>query len=243
MLIRCPTCASGYELAPDLLTDGRILRCAHCRDAWVHCAAPAASDAPDGPEIVTEARFTRRPGPAPKRQSRRPVRSLAALSFAMLSWRPSAGLAAGAMAATLVVGGMAALGGKARVVAAFPPSEAVFAALGLPVNLSGLSIGEIRSTVVTGDGPATLTLEGHITNLRSDPTSVPPLRIAVRDKSRRELYYWTAPAPKAQLAVGETVLFRSRLTAPPRDGQDLAVSFAEPASGPRRLAEVMPGDR
>lgn len=238
MLIRCPTCASGYELAPELLTEGRILRCAHCRDAWVHGPATAASTAPDGPEIVTEARFTRRPGPTAKRESR-PVRSLSA----MLSWRPSAGLAAGVVAAAILGGGMAALGGKARVVAAFPPSEAVFAALGLPVNLSGLSLGEIRSTVVTGDGPPTLTLEGHITNLRSDPTSVPALRIAVRDKSRRELYYWTAPAPKAQLAVGETVLFRSRLTAPPRDGQDLAVSFAEPTSGPRRLAEVLPGDR
>ena len=94
-----------------------------------------------------------------------------------------------------------------------------------------------------GEGPSTLTLEGRITNLRADATAVPALRIAVRDKSRRELYYWTAPAPKAQLAAGETVLFRSRLSTPPRGGQDLAVSFAEPLPERRRVAEVMPGDR
>ncbi len=245
MLIRCPTCASGYELAPELLTEGRILRCAHCRDAWVHAAGTAARAGreappplPAGPEIVAEARFMRRAGPPPEppraAKRRSPVRLPAA-------W--AANLASSALAVALVGGGMAAVAGKARLVAAFPPSEAVFAALGLPVNLDGLSLGEIRSTVETGDGGATLTLEGHITNLRSDPTPVPSLRIAVRDKSRRELYYWTAPAPKAQLAVGETVLFRSRLSAPPRDGQDLAVSFAEPSAGRRRVAEVLPGDR
>ena len=36
MLIRCPTCASGYDLDPEMLPVGRILRCAHCRDAWAH---------------------------------------------------------------------------------------------------------------------------------------------------------------------------------------------------------------
>ncbi len=241
MLIRCPTCASGYELAPELLTEGRVLRCAHCRDAWVPDAGrDAAPSPPAGPEIVAEARFHRRAGPPPV-----PARA-ARLRFPVRFRFPAAwaaNLAASALAVALVGGGMAAVAGKARLVAAFPPSEAVFAALGLPVNLDGLRLGEIRSTVETGDGGATLTLEGHITNLRSDATPVPMLRIAVRDKSRRELYYWTAPAPKAQLAVGETVLFRNRLSAPPRDGQDLAVSFAEPTAGRRRVAEVLPGDR
>ena len=232
MLIRCPTCASSYDLASEMLCDGRILRCAHCRDAWVHRAGAAAYD---GPEIVAEAVSSRwrddtaEPEAGPRRRFRVPS----------LPWTAAAPL----LAAALLVGGLAAVAGKARVVATFPPSEAVFATLGMPVNLSGLRLGELRSIVEGGEGPATLTLEGHITNLRSGPTAVPPLRIAVRDKSHRELYYWTAPAPKAQLASGETVPFRSRLTAPPRDGQDLAVSFAEPAPERRRVAEVMPGDR
>ena len=246
MLIRCPSCSSGHELAPALLTEGRILRCAYCRDSWRHRAAPfdaspgTAAAAP--PEIVAEARFSRPATAGPRRptpaRARRPAEPR----------RAAAGLAAAVLALATLGGGMAAVACKARLVAAFPPSQAVFAALGLPVNLDGLSLGEIRSTVVTGDGPATLTLEGHITNLRQEVTAVPSLRIAVRDKSRRELYYWTAPAPKAQLAVGETVLFRSRLSAPPRDGLDLAVSFAESPAGTRaaarrRVAEMMPGDR
>ena len=236
MLIRCPTCASGYDLSEDVLRDGRILRCANCRDAWVYRAGPATHD---GPEIVAEARSSR----WPEEPAAPPPRRFRFARPALPAVRVSAGAAAAAALAALLGVGLATVAGKARVVAAFPPSEAVFATLGVPVNLTGLSLAELRSTVESGDGPPTLTLEGHITNLRSDPTAVPPLRIAVRDKSRRELYYWTAPAPKAQLASGETVLFRSRLTAPPRDGQDLAVSFAEPAPDRRRMAEMMPGDR
>ena len=251
MLIRCPSCSSGHDLALDLLEEGRILRCAFCRDSWRHRAAaqdpPPGATVPARPEIRAEARFSRptaaeprRPAPPRPRRTAEPRR--AATGFA------ATGFAAAVLALATLGTGMAAVACKARLVAAFPPSQAVFAALGLPVNLDGLSLGEIRSTVVTGDGPATLTLEGHITNMRPEVTAVPPLRIAVRDKSRRELYYWTAPAPKAQLAVGETVLFRSRLSAPPRDGQDLAVSFAESPIDPRatarrRVAEMMPGDR
>ena len=243
MLVRCPTCASRYELAPELLPAGQILRCAHCRDAWVHAPSAAVPEAgrEAAPEIVAAARFSRpgASGTAAGAPRRRAARRLP---------RPPSGVAAAVLSVALLGSGMAAVAAKARLVAAFPPSQAVFATLGLPVNLSGLALGEIRSTIVTGDGPPTLTLQGQITNLRPGTTAVPALRIAVRDKSQRELYYWTAPAPKAQLAAGETVQFRSRLTAPPRDGQDLAVSFAEAPAGSRHaaerhVAEVMPGDR
>jgi hypothetical protein len=262
MLIRCPTCASGYDLAPELLTCGRILRCAYCRDAWAHSASGSDSRlapetaaalrsayvAPAGVEIVAEARFARpegssraggasRPaGPKPDHR-REPPRKMAA--------RPQRLGAAAATALVLTVwgGGMTAVAGREHVVAAFPPSAAVFATLGLPVNLRGLAIGEIRSVVETGDGTPILTLEGHITNLRRVSTPIPPLRFAVRDKDGRELYHWTSQAPTPQLRAGETILFHSRLSAPPRDGQDLAVSFAEASPAPRRVADAGAGTR
>ncbi len=257
MLIRCPTCASGYELDADLLTEGRILRCAHCRDAWAHSArltdawAAMPQDrfsAPDAKDLVTEARSGR--GVAePARSARRSlastlVRSVTGSRIAgTLRQRATAGASATLLVAT-VGGGMAAVAAKEHVVSVFPPSAAVFATLGLPVNLRGLALGEIRSTVESGAGASTLTLEGHITNMRPESSAVPPLRIAVRDSSQRELYYWTVPAPKPRLDVGETVLFRSQLSAPPRDGQDLVVSFAEALAPARNhVAEAVGGDR
>lgn len=241
MLIRCPTCASAYDLAPELLPAGRTLRCAHCRDAWVHTVgaaeAPAGRSWPDGPEIVTEAHFFRQ-GDVPAAPPAAPRARVPHF------WpRPSAGAAAGLVLAMLLGSSWAAVAGRARLVAAFPPSEAVFAVLGLPVNLRGLTLVAVRSTVEAADSRAVLTLQGRITNLRAASTAVPALRIAVRDKARRELYHWTMAAPKAQLTAGETVLFQSRLAFPPADGHDLAVSFADTAAEPRRVAELLPGDR
>ena len=256
MLIRCPTCASGYELDADLLTEGRILRCAHCRDAWAHsarlldvwAATPQHRLAnPDRKELVTEARSGRGVG-KPAAPSRRSLGSvLVRLTGSRVAGplrRHAAAIASATLLLGAIGGGMAAVAAKEHVVAAFPPSAAVFATLGLPVNLRGLALGEIRSTVETGAGASTLTLEGHITNMRPESSAVPPIRIAVRDSSQRELYYWTVPAPKPRLDVGETVLFRSRLSAPPRDGQDLVVSFAEALAPARNhVAEALAGDR
>ena len=255
MLIRCPTCASGYELDADLLTEGRILRCAHCRDAWAHsarlvdawAAQPQDRFQPDGKDLVTEACSGRGAADPASASRRNPgtvmMQSITARAAVMLRQRAAA-VASAMLLLAAVGGGMAAVAAKEHVVAAFPPSAAVFATLGLPVNLRGLALGEIRSTVETGAGASTLTLEGHITNMRPESSAVPPLRIAVRDSSQRELYYWTVPAPKPRLDVGETVLFRSRLSAPPRDGQDLVVSFAEALAPARNhVAEAIAGDR
>ena len=257
MLIRCPTCASGYELDADLLTEGRILRCAHCRDAWAHSArlvdawATTPQDrlaSPDGKDLVTEARSGRggvEPAATPPRSLASVlVRSMTGSSIAGSLRQHATAISSATLLLAAVGGGMAAVAAKEHVVAAFPPSAAVFATLGLPVNLRGLALGEIRSTVETGAGASTLTLEGHITNMRPESSAVPPIRIAVRDSSQRELYYWTVPAPKPRLDVGETVLFRSRLSAPPRDGQDLVVSFAEALAPARNhVAEAQAGDR
>jgi hypothetical protein len=51
----------------------------------------------------------------------------------------------------------------------------------------------------------------------------------LRGADKRELYVWTAPAPKAMLAANERVAFRTRLAAPPQDASDVMVRFAADA--------------
>ena len=232
MLIRCPTCASGYDLPPHLLSDGRILRCAHCRDAWAYRGAASAPSI--GLAIAAEARSARRILPETVASRPRSTRRRGAKRIGDTA-------AAAALALCVIGSGMAAIGQRERIVAALPPTAAVFATLGLPVNLRGLALAGIRSTLGAADGATTLTLDGTITNLRRQSTTVPTIRIAVRDATDRELYYWTAPAPKPRLAVGETVPFHSRLSAPPRDGETLSVSFVDlPPAAPRHFADATP---
>ena len=108
-----------------------------------------------------------------------------------------------------------------------PAAGALYAAVGLPVNPDGLALRDVRSGLVADGGKTVLMLEGTISNLRGADTPVPALAVVVRDADRTPLYAWTAPAPKATLAKGETVAFRSRLAAPPASGRDVRVTFAD----------------
>ena len=149
---------------------------------------------------------------------------------------------AGATGVALVFGsvsaGMAAIAFKDGIVRLVPHTAVLFAAIGLPVNLRGLSIAGVHG-MLAPDASRTgelLTLEGRISNMRRTVTSVPYLRVAIRDKSRTELYSWLVPPPKPQLARGETVVFHGSLASPPADGQDVVVSFA--AAGDAGTAET-----
>ncbi len=231
MLIRCPTCLSAYDLPSELL-NGRdlTLRCARCRNTWTNAedagaSGPFASPGQrhDGPEIVAEARSSRRPLASQAPAARRPAAASASAR------RPISTRVAGAAVIAITIGAMAATARKDLVVRLYPPSAGLFEAIGLPVNLRGLALADMHGTLSAPGSRPVLTLQGRISNLRRESISVPPLRIAVRDKAHNELYSWTASAPKSRLGAGETIVFRSRLAAPPEDGQDLMVSFADSA--------------
>ena len=236
MLIRCPTCASGYELPPHLLSEGRILRCAHCRDAWA-LQGTLAEVPPATLSISVEVRSARQTVPSPHQPRPRPHLARRGLP------RIGTSTAAAVLLFATLASGMAAVGQRERLVAAYRPSAALFATIGLPVNLRGLALKDIHSTLGSADGAPLLTLEGTITNLRQRETAIPAIRIAVRDAGERELYAWTAPAPKRRLAAGEAVPFQSRLATPPRDGETLSVSFVDVPPAPRHLAEASSGGR
>jgi predicted Zn finger-like uncharacterized protein len=156
MRIVCPGCGATYDVPEALLgTGGRTVRCARCSSEWT--ASPIPSDAPpapvptgemddpfaetmrrdideamaddEQPPDMTDPRVTglrprpiRRPSapPAlPPPESSRPV---------------SAALAIAAWAASLLVlaaAGAAAVAWRTEVMAAWPPSERVYAAIGL----------------------------------------------------------------------------------------------------------------
>ena len=225
MLIRCPHCTSDYDIPAGLLFGGgRKVRCADCRECWLAEGTDANVLPLFGPEIVAEARWERDPSPI------RPPRPHPRARLAG-SLRRARGGAAFAVLGTVAVLTMAGIARKEDVVRFAPPSAALFAAVGLPVNLRGLALDHVESRITDaapGQTPV-LTLEGRIANLRAGTTVVPELRFSVRDKAQNELYSWTAVPPKPRLGAGETIAFRGRLAAPPPDGRDLVVGFADAA--------------
>ena len=121
---------------------------------------------------------------------------------------------------------MAALGLREKAVRAVPPLARAYAAIGLPVNLRGLEIHDLKSSLLQDSSGSVLAVEGKIVNIRPRAVAVPQVRIGVECADGHEIYTWTTAVPKARLAEGETIDFRARLTAPPADARAVLVKFA-----------------
>jgi predicted Zn finger-like uncharacterized protein len=167
------------------------------------------SAAATGPDIETlAARRARHANGTVKR--RRSVRSWPGLPTVIL-----------VLAAALA----ALLHWRASVVRVLPQTASLFATVGLPVNLRGLSFDDVKTALETHEGVTVLVVDGTLANLTRQPLEVPRLRFAVRNGAGYEVYAWTALPTQATLGPGDIVPFRSRLASPPVDGQDVIVRF------------------
>jgi len=114
---------------------------------------------------------------------------------------------------------------RADVVKVAPQTASLYAAIGLPVNLRGLTFSNIATSAETQDGVQVLVVEGTIASAANRVVDVPQLRFSVRNPAGQEVYAWTALPTRNLLSPGETLPFRSRLAAPPPEARDVLVRF------------------
>jgi hypothetical protein len=146
-------------------------------------------------------------------------------------WQAGGALAPAFVLAGLVIAAMTAVAARATIVSIAPATASVYASVGLPVNLLGLSIAKVHATIAEQtEGSGELLVSGEIENLRDAKTSAPNLRLALRGEDGREIYVWTAKGPKSSLNARERVAFRARLAAPPAGVRDVLVKFAAPGN-------------
>jgi hypothetical protein len=118
--------------------------------------------------------------------------------------------------------------GRDSVARVMPQTASLYAHLGMPVNLRGLSFESVKGMLEQQqDGASVLVVEGTIRNLTRDPMEVPRLRFAMRNASGAEIYSWTALPERAVLPPGETQAFRTRLASPPGDSRQVYVRFLQ----------------
>jgi predicted Zn finger-like uncharacterized protein len=172
-------------------------------------AAPVAIDA--APQDV---RTVAPPRAAPCPESRR-------RSF---RFRPAAALVIVGLSAVLA----ALIAGRTAVVRFAPQTAALFAVVGLPVNLRGLTFDAIRVRRESQDGVPVMVIDGVIANAAGSPVEVPRMRFALHNQAGVEVYTWTALPTRPVLDQGETLPFRTRLASPPADARDVQVRFLNP---------------
>jgi predicted Zn finger-like uncharacterized protein len=257
MLIVCPSCASEYMIDPGRLgAEGRIVRCATCKDTWFVTPeaeeSQATADDDDSPEVAVEeapepaldndeagdwkefASAPSEPARDPEYPASKAEDGLRAASQAAArgSGGSSRRFAAGPLLVLviLVIAG-SALWGRTHVVRTFPATAAVYASIGLPVNLRGLEFRAVRSELVADGTDTFLLVEGEIANISGRDASVPPIEIGVRGAEGQMLYTWTNDPPRQTLATSGAAPFRARLAAPPAEGRQVLVRFAPGRDG------------
>jgi predicted Zn finger-like uncharacterized protein len=168
--------------------------------------ASAASKPPAaGPDAATFAARRGRPSSLRRRRWRKPgfpaaILVLLGLDACIVTWR-------------------------ADIVRLLPQTASLYVAVGLPVNLRGLSFENIRMSRSEHEGVGVLVLEGSIVNVTARPLEVPRLRLALHNDAKHEIYAWTMQPPRSILGAGDTLPFRSRLASPPADAREVQVRF------------------
>ena len=233
MLIDCPSCRASYHITKATLEpNGRRVACPRCETIWFA--------KPSKPEIAEEAAVAFAPDLlAPNLRispDDRLTAGVAHKSFARAVSTPPPpppprphipafvhNCFAGTLLLALAMGLIASRGTVAR---AWPGAGRLYAAIGIPVEHNGLAIRDLHTSLTRLHGQLLLGVEGEIVNLRPNATTVPAVRLAIRDADGHELYAWTVRAERQTLAAGDSLLFRARLAEPPAGGRDVAARFA-----------------
>lgn len=247
MLIVCPSCASEHTIDPAHIgPDGRRVRCAACRTTWF--VAPEHSDpagevdpfealmrgdtgsgmadadsyAPLTERTESASSETSRPREV-KTRRRRPLEALAAAFTAIPSGLPTVALGLAAIATAILA--------RPSIVRAAPATAALYAKIGLPVNLRGLDLLGVKSALDTTGADRLLVVEGEIVNVTGREATVPLLELVVQGDDGQALYTWTSAAPRKTLGPAERASFRARLATPPAEGRQVLVRFASASEG------------
>jgi predicted Zn finger-like uncharacterized protein len=138
-------------------------------------------------------------------------------------WWPLRGLPTAVLG--LVLLDLCLIGWRAEVVRAVPQTAALYAAIGLAVNLRGLDLTDVTTETLTNEGVQVLMVQGRIVSAAKRVVDVPRLRFSVRNDSGNEIYSWTALPNRSLLGPGETLAFQSRLASPPPETHDVQVRF------------------
>jgi predicted Zn finger-like uncharacterized protein len=249
MLIVCPSCASEYMIDPGRLgAEGRTVRCAKCKGTWFvtpKAAEPEAAPvgAPEAESAVDDAgedaweQFANAPfeveQEAPPASEADNGLKAVVLAAGSRSGAPASRFTASGLLpalAILVIAG-SAFWGRAHVVRALPATAALYASIGLPVNLRGLEFRAVRSELVVAGTDTVLVVEGEIANISGRDAPVPPIEIGVRGAEGQMLYTWTNDPPRRILGTSDAAHFRARLAAPPVEARQILVRFAAGQDG------------
>ena len=243
MILTCPECATGYFVEDgQIRPGGRTVRCAACGARW--------TAKPEGPlDLVSSeeegalakpartddeaATLTGEDLPRVFRGRAEEDRRMRRAAITGVAW------AAAAVLLVLIIG----LGilFREQVVGAWPQSASLYAAIGLPVNPTGLVIEQVNAEPSLDQGHATLAVSGVIRSITDHQVTSPPLRISLVNAQGKRVAGQIVNLDNATIPPGETRHFLTSIVDPPYSAANLQVDFALGVKPPpARLRPVIP---
>jgi len=248
MIISCSHCATSYEVdASYFEPDGRKVKCSSCSTVWFQentpshdvadvkpsqterAVAPDEKNAPDtdtdtdteaSADIKSEAQ--RLVAAAQNKKATAQQRKKQFVSN-VVGWS--------ALAATIVLVAGLATQYRLNIVKALPGAAQLYAQLGMPVNVRGMSFANVVYKREFENGLPIIAIKGEVINLSDQQKVLPRVRFGLLDGTEKELYYWTVRVDKKPIGPNARVKFVTRLASPPAGAEGLVVRFARATSG------------
>ena len=238
MILTCPSCATSYFTPDEAVgASGRRVRCQSCAHVWhaTHDApleltaavplpsAPAVEPAPAqtgfGKRDEAEQELSETPAPELPKAFRARAEQQRRLRRAATHGAVWAGLASvfiGLIAAAWLF--------RIEIVDVFPRAGAAYAAVGLPVNPTGLEF-EAISAKSSPNSPDQVLVSGALRNVRDREVVSPAVRLALLDEHGAEIAFKIVTIDSAPVLPGSVQGFAAMIADPGGHAAGVGVDF------------------
>lgn len=243
MILTCPACATSYFVPDTALTSrGRTVRCQSCAHSW-HATPDEpfelkAEAVPAAPEAAPVENRTSAPtGAVPESLAETPAPELpkayrARAETARRTRRAAMHGAAWAGVASIFLGLLAgAWLFRVEVVDILPRTAVAYAAVGMPVNVTGLEFEAIGARALP-ETPDKVMVSGALRNVRDREIVAPAVRVALLDQHGAEIAHAVVRTDGAPVLPGQVSGFAAILADPGGKATGVGVDFVLEAPPP-----------
>jgi predicted Zn finger-like uncharacterized protein len=114
---------------------------------------------------------------------------------------------------------------RVDIVRAYPDLGGLYASLGLPVNIYGLTFSDVETLRTLKDGADVTIITARIRSIVGNTVRVPPILVSILNAENEPIYEWTARAPVENISPGDVVAFETQLTSAPSDAAQVRLAF------------------
>lgn len=114
---------------------------------------------------------------------------------------------------------------RVDIVRAFPDLGGLYTAIGLPVNVYGLTFSNVETLRTLKDGADVTIITANIRSIVGHTVRVPPVLVSILNAEGEPIYEWTARAPVENISPGDIVAFETQLTSAPADAAHVRLVF------------------